>query len=124
MTMGTAKWIFENLEDEKYSDKEKLEAIKIVSNMETHNSVTKKEMLAAIKWLMDYEEKNAWILTNDGQEPKTEGLYLLTLFNNGEYTVGAIRNDGNWKSCIDVEGKVIAWKKPQPYIPFEELGGE
>ena len=47
MTIGTAKWIFENIEDEKYSDTEKMEAIKLVVNMGTHNSTTKNELLEA-----------------------------------------------------------------------------
>lgn len=123
MTIGTAKWIFENIEDEKYSDTEKMEAIKLVVNMGTHNSTTKNELLEAIKWIMEYE-KRGWIPVNDGKAPSEDGLYLLTVLNDDGYKVGAIRNDGNWKSCIDVEGKVIAWKKPRPYIPFEESGGE
>lgn len=62
MKTGDACYIFRNIDklDELSIDGEPcqtwdaLEAIDQVANMETHNSFTKAEMLAVIKWLLDY----------------------------------------------------------------------
>lgn len=53
MNIGKAVAIFEQLDSDKYSDEEKAIAIYEVMNMSTHNSVTKANMLEAIKWLFD-----------------------------------------------------------------------
>lgn len=55
MSTGTAHWIFENIEQSTYTDEEKLEAIKIISEMETHNTIKKAELVAAIKWLLKHQ---------------------------------------------------------------------
>lgn len=52
MSIGTACWIFEDLSRSTYTDAEKIEAITIVANMETHNAIRKSEMIEAIKWLL------------------------------------------------------------------------
>ena len=53
MNKGRALAIFENIENASESIEEKGEAICIVMNMETHNSVTKANMLKVIRWLWD-----------------------------------------------------------------------
>ena len=53
MNKGRALAIFENIENVSESIEEKGEAIHIVMNMETHNSVTKDSMLKVIRWLWD-----------------------------------------------------------------------
>lgn len=53
MNKGRALAIFENIENASESAEEKGEAIHIVMNMETHNSVTKASMLKVIRWLWD-----------------------------------------------------------------------
>lgn len=53
MELGKAIAIFKNLYSEKYSDDEKAEAIRRVIDMETHNSITKAEMLYALNWLWE-----------------------------------------------------------------------
>lgn len=53
MNIGTACAIFEQLDSDKYTDEEKALAIYKVMNMPTHNSITKADMLKAIKWLLD-----------------------------------------------------------------------
>lgn len=52
MTTGRAQWIFERIEDSTYTDREKIEAIKIIAEMETHNAILKTEMIAAIRWML------------------------------------------------------------------------
>lgn len=54
MSIGTACWIFGQIEQGAYTDEEKMEAIRIVAEMETHNAIKKTEMVAAIKWLLKH----------------------------------------------------------------------
>ncbi|WP_320959025.1 hypothetical protein [Hungatella effluvii] len=54
MSTGTACWIFGNINQGPYTDEEKLEAIRIVAEMETHNAIKKAEMVAVMRWLLEY----------------------------------------------------------------------
>ena len=54
MNLGTACAIFEQLESDKYSENEKLTAIKEVLGMPTHNGVTKDQILSAFRWLYEW----------------------------------------------------------------------
>lgn len=58
ISQGRACGIFRNIKSDKYSAEEKILAIARVLKMETHNSITKKEMLEVIDWLIyeDFEE--------------------------------------------------------------------
>lgn len=51
MNIGTARAIFDNLHDCKDSIEVKGLAIRKVIDMETHNSVTKDQMLKAMDWM-------------------------------------------------------------------------
>lgn len=51
MRIGEAYSIFENIDSDKYTVEEKGLAIRMVLNMETHNSITKKMLMDALKWL-------------------------------------------------------------------------
>lgn len=51
MNIPTAYRIFRNINTAACTDEEKGEAIEIVANMETHNGVTKDNMLCVIKYL-------------------------------------------------------------------------
>lgn len=53
MNIGMARAIFENLFDSKYSIEEKGTAIRTVIDMETHNSITKGQMLKAMNWMWE-----------------------------------------------------------------------
>ena len=53
MNIGTARAIFENLFDSKYSIEEKGTAIRTVIDIETHNSITKIQMLKAMNWMWE-----------------------------------------------------------------------
>lgn len=54
MNCGKACAIFEQLESDKYSENEKLTAIKEVLDMPTHNGVTKDQILSAFRWLYEW----------------------------------------------------------------------
>ena len=61
MNLGKGRAVFEQLESEKYTNEEKIEAIGLVANMETHNSVTKNMLLTALKWLFNHCCNNMWV---------------------------------------------------------------
>ena len=50
---GTAITIFKNLFDSRHSIEEKGAAIRTVIDMETHNSITKCQMLVAMNWMWE-----------------------------------------------------------------------
>lgn len=51
MNLGKARGIFDTIEDDKYTMEEKGAAIRIVIDMETHNSITKDQMLKVMDWM-------------------------------------------------------------------------
>lgn len=51
MNIGMARAIFDNLDDYKYPMEVKGLAIRKVIDMETHNSITKAQMLKAMDWM-------------------------------------------------------------------------
>lgn len=54
MSTGKAIAIVKNIESTGFTDKEKALAIYVVMNMPTHMSITKDELINAIKWLWHY----------------------------------------------------------------------
>ncbi len=63
MSKGKAMAIFLQINSEEFTDEEKAEAIFIVMNIATHNSIKKDNMLAAIRWL--WNQKYEWVEEND-----------------------------------------------------------
>ena len=59
MNIGKAVAIFRDIINPGFTDIERGEAIKVVLNMETHNSISKAEMLNVIKylWYMVFEDE-------------------------------------------------------------------
>lgn len=58
MKIGEAWLVFNDINNDKYTDEEKGTAIKMIADMATHNSVTKKKMLDVIRylWNLCFEE--------------------------------------------------------------------
>ena len=54
MSTGKAIAIVKNIQSTDFTDKEKALAIYVVMNMPTHMSITKDELINAIKWLWHY----------------------------------------------------------------------
>lgn len=54
MNIGKAQAVFERIESERYTDEEKLLAIREVMEMPTHNGIKKDTILNALKWLWNY----------------------------------------------------------------------
>lgn len=61
MRLGEARVIFHNIDSDKYTVEEKGLAIKIILDMETHNSVTKDMFMKTLRWLwnehFEYKEE-------------------------------------------------------------------
>lgn len=55
MDIGEASRIFRDLDNPAYDDLTKISAIYRVINMETHNSITKVELLKALRWMYNGE---------------------------------------------------------------------
>lgn len=116
MNIGKACAIFEQIQKEKYSDNEKLWAIKDVLDMPTHNGITKDTILNTFKWFFDYaieeaqeestkhEVQTRWIPVRE-RLPKPEEEVLVTAVHRyGEivckYIVApAIYEDGTVLEC-------------------------
>ena len=54
MNAGKVCAVFERIESDRYTDEEKLLAIREVIEMPTHNGITKKAILNAFRWLWNY----------------------------------------------------------------------
>lgn len=55
VSLGTAITIVKSrLDDDRVSLESKLIAIEKVSNMETHNSITKDDLINALRWLFEH----------------------------------------------------------------------
>lgn len=54
MNIGRAAAIFKNIDNQEYTDAEKIEAINEVLAMDTHNGITKADFMRALKWAMRY----------------------------------------------------------------------
>lgn len=64
MTLGRARAIFDNIENASESIEEKYWAIRLVLDMETHNSVTKASMLKVMNWMWNQSCE----LTGEGEQ--------------------------------------------------------
>ncbi len=60
MNIGKARALFEQVASREYHGStvgEYLEAVKIILDMETHNSISKKMIISVCKWLVEIAEK-------------------------------------------------------------------
>lgn len=53
MSNAEAVRIFKNIYSDEYDEMEKDEALKIVANMETHNAITKEELVTGLNYVLD-----------------------------------------------------------------------
>lgn len=77
MHIGKAVAIFSQINSDKYTELEKAEAIYQVAEMPTHNSITKREMLAVIKWL--WNKRYEFDTKNEQQEQQPEPNWKKSL---------------------------------------------
>ena len=66
MNIGKACAIFEQINSNRFTDAEKLEARREVGEMPTHNGITKDKMLAVLRWF----SKNVVLEEGDAKNEK------------------------------------------------------
>lgn len=59
MNIGKACSIFEQIQSDKYTEQEKLKALKEVIAMPTHNGITKDKILTAFRYFFDWAVQEA-----------------------------------------------------------------
>ena len=133
MNIGKARALFEQVASGEYHGStvgEYLEAVKIVLDMETHNSISKKMIISVCKWLVEIAEKAVspyrWIPVSE-RLPR-DGTW--NIFTDGKnisverYKADAIYYffpKGRWFQLEDV----IAWMPlPKPYKPNKKQSGK
>jgi len=131
MNIGKARALFEQVASGEYHGStvgEYLEAVKIVLDMETHNSISKKMIISVCKWLVEIAEKAVspyrWIPVSE--RLPSDGTW--NIFTDGKnisverYKADAIDHffpNGRWFQLEDV----IAWMPlPEPYKGGEKDG--
>ena len=63
MNIGKACAVFEQISSDEYSDAEKLEAVREVVKMPTHNGITKAAMLDVLRWFVEN------VTIDNGEQP-------------------------------------------------------
>lgn len=138
MNLGEATAIFKNIYNSERTPEEKKQAIKIVVGIETHNSITKQEILNALDWLCLQEDcYGGWIPCNE-RLPQKSGRYLVYIKSEkyGNSVEICLYNYllKDWfylaetlKECPDtykkISDSVIAWQPlPTIYNGFGEIG--
>ena len=133
MNIGKARALFEQVASGEYHGStvgEYLEAVKIVLDMETHNSISKKMIISVCKWLVEIAEKAVspyrWIPVNE-RLPRDGAWNIFTDGKNisvERYKADAIDHffpNGRWFQLDDV----IAWMPlPEPYKPNKKQSGK
>ena len=119
MNIGKARALFEQVASGEYHGStvgEYLEAVKIVLDMETHNSISKKMIISVCKWLVEIAEKAVspyrWIPVSE-RLPKIGATVLFCDIDGDEY----VGHWGvhHWWSVDDKVKSVVAWMPlPEP----------
>ena len=125
--MRKARSIFQNIYLSEETTEEKVDAIRKVIGMETHNSFTKQEFINVLDWLLNEHPKhNGWIPCSE-RLPEEAGDYLVTQYTEKSifdycdaYRVSTIFFDdkNGWWDDIDNScgWNIIAWQPlPLPY---------
>lgn len=80
MNIGKACAIFEQIESDKYTEQDKLQAIKEVITMPTHNGITKVEILKAFRWLF-----NQVTVEENEKETNAERIFSMDIKELAEF---------------------------------------
>ena len=121
MNIGKARALFEQVASGEYHGStvgEYLEAVKIVLDMETHNSISKKMIISVCKWLVEIAEKAVspyrWISVSE-RLPEEPGYYITSSEYGGvtvDFYYDCFRNAR--KNAY----RVLAWMPlPEHYKP-------
>ncbi len=118
MSKGMAVAIFKDIYTTVATEEEKMESIKMVLSMGTHNGIRKQDFINVLRYLMGCTEKQETKWIPGKKKPTEDGFYVATmsgaLVEQEEPFVGLSEfEDGEWVDGDDV----IAWKPlPDPYL--------
>lgn len=118
MSKGMAVAIFKDIYTTVATEEEKMESIKMVLSMGTHNGIRKQDFINVLRYLMGCTEKQETKWIPGKKKPTEDGFYVATmsgaLVGQEEPFVGLSEfEDGEWVDGDDV----IAWKPlPDPYL--------
>lgn len=128
MNIGKARALFEQIASREYRGStvgEYLGAVRIILNMETHNSISKKMIISVCKWLVDVAEelvsKHRWIPCSERMPDDNTDVLLqfksnmgVGFYEDGDWAINT--GDGIYSMIGDNEEKPIAWMPlPEPY---------
>lgn len=103
MNIGKACAIFEQIESDKYTEQDKLQAIKEVIAMPTHNGITKDEILKAFRWLFN-------LVTVEENEKQTnfDRIKTMSLEEMTEF-LEDVETQGYYDQSVSGTLKMIDW---------------
>lgn len=113
MNIGKACAIFDQINSDKYTEQEKLNAIKQVIEMPTHNGVTKYNILNAFRWFFDWAvEESSQKQTNADRIRSMSDEELAELFvywdcDEADYSTNLPINGCKWGSKEEMLSRVI-----------------
>ncbi len=106
MNIGRAYAIFDQIDSDQYAEQEKLNAIKQILAMPTHNGVTKSQIVNAFRWVFDYAFEVA-------KKPETQAdriramtdeelaKKILSTDEAPAYTIPFCKNSGRCTDILD-----------------------
>lgn len=119
MNIGKACAVFEQINSEKYEEQEKLNAIKQVIEMPTHNSISKEEIINAFRWFFNWaaeesnkNHSNADRIRNMTDEELAEWLHNISQdYDDEQEPIVSIYNLNTEKEEVihDSYGELLKW---------------
>ena len=133
MSKGMAVAIFKDIYTQVATEEEKMESIKMVLSMETHNGIRKQDFINVLRYLMGRMEKqeNKWIPV-DERLPENGDYILLSFTNFSSPLIGRYEEDPEGgafylgdcdeeDTCISMNLFVNAWLPlPESYRPEKD----
>ena len=116
MNIGKARALFEQIASREYHGStvgEYLEAVKIILDMETHNSISKKMIISVCKWLVAIAEKAVspyrWIPVSERLPEDLEEVNVTWVNRNPESYYKSIKDKPFTATAVYYKGKWYWW---------------
>ena len=117
MKDGTEMAVFKHIREEKYSEEEKLIAIKKVLDMPTHNGITKDEILEAFRWILES-------LDNMKRAGETRSIHnsdvKYDVYDNSFDIVLYCENEGEQKKAKEMIKNARTWIPVTERLPDDD----
>ena len=112
MNIGKACAVFEQINSDKYTDQEKLYAIKQVIDMPAHNGITKEKIIDAFRWFYD------WVAEEDAKkQTNADRIRSMTDDELADF----IERFGTFNQpCSISKGKTLEWLQSEVEVTKDE----